>query len=211
MTERGRFITLEGGEGAGKSTLARRLGEALERAGIAVTLTREPGGSLGADEIRKLIVRGDAQRWDPLTDTLLILAARSDHVTQTIEPALSAGRWVICDRYTDSTRAYQVAGAGLDAAVLTRLENATAFPKPDLTLVLDVDPAEGVARSRGAGLGEDRFERMGRDFHARVRQSFLDAAKREPERCVVIGSAQTKEQVLAAALAALRDRLGARI
>ncbi|MGE0829897.1 MAG: dTMP kinase [Hyphomonadaceae bacterium] len=207
-SQRGRFITLEGGEGAGKTTLARGLAAALEAKGVHALLTREPGGSPGADEIRDLIVRGGPGRWTPLTDVLLISAARADHVARTIAPALADGRWVICDRYIDSSRAYQGAGAGLDSGVLDALEQLAAFPAPDLTFVLDVDPASGVGRSRGAALGEDRFEKMGAGFHARVREAFLDIAAREPKRCVVIDASSPKEAVLAAALAAISSRLG---
>lgn len=208
----GRFITLEGGEGVGKSTLARGLASFLEsHAGVDVIATREPGGSPGADAIRALFVRGEQDRWTPITDALLIAAARADHVARTIRPALAAGRWVICDRFTDSTRAYQGAGRGLDAQVLAALDHLIEAPAPDLTLVLDIDPSKGVARSRGAQAGEDRFERMDLAFHERVRAAFLDIAKREPQRCAVIDASQSKEEVLAAALQAVQARLGVRI
>jgi len=207
---RGKFITLEGGEGAGKSTLARALAERLGAAGLETTVTREPGGSPGADAIRALFVRGDQEKFSPLTDALLIAAARADHVAHTIEPALAAGRWVICDRFRDSTRAYQGAGRGVDAQALDTLDTLIAAPIPDLTLVLDVSPRAGVGRSKGAQSGEDRFEKMDIAFHERVRAAFLDIAKREPERCVVIDAAQDRDAVLAAALAAISARLGVR-
>ncbi|MBI1187245.1 MAG: dTMP kinase [Alphaproteobacteria bacterium] len=204
----GKFITLEGGEGAGKSTLARALAERLEAAGVQTTLTREPGGSPGADAIRALFVRGDAEKFAPLTDALLIAAARADHIAHTIAPARAAGRWVICDRFTDSTHAYQGAGRGVDMAVLTTLDALIDAPKPDLTLVLDVDPKAGVRRSKGAHSGEDRFERMDLSFHQTVRAAFLGIARDEPDRCVVIDAALDKDAVRAAALDAIASRLG---
>lgn len=210
MTSGGRFITLEGGEGAGKSTLARALGERLEAAGQNIVLTREPGGSPGGDEIRNLFVRGGETRWSPETEALLVTAARTDHLARIIRPALAAGRWVICDRFTDSTRAYQGAGRGLSLAKIKVLEDWIAAPKPDLTLILDLDPAAGVARSRGARAGEDRFERMDAEFHARVRTAFLEIAQSEPKRCVVIDATQEKDAVLQASLNAVSERLGVR-
>ena len=202
----GRFITLEGGEGAGKSTLARGLADALghER---EIVLTREPGGAPGADAIRALLVQGDANRWSALEEALLFAAARRNHLQQTILPALARGAWVICDRYFDSTRAYQVAAGGLSANVLDQLNALIEAPPPDLTLVLDLDAGAGLVRSRGAHAGEDRFERKGEAFHARVREEFRAIAAREPERCVVIDAAQTREAVLALALSAIKARL----
>lgn len=203
---RGRFITLEGGEGTGKSTLARALAAALEAQGKVVWATREPGGSPGADAIRALVVGGEADRWDAMSEALLFSAARLDHLRRTIRPALDRGAWVICDRYADSTRVYQAA-RGLDPARIRALADLIGADRPDLTLLLDLDPRAGLARSGGEAKGEDRFERMGHGFHAQVRQGFLDIAREEPERCVVIDSAQPKEVVLAAALAAIEARL----
>ncbi|UPT61139.1 MAG: dTMP kinase [Hyphomonadaceae bacterium JAD_PAG50586_4] len=203
MMAQGRFITLEGGEGTGKSTLARGLQGALN-ARVEIVLTREPGGAPGADAIRALLVQGDANRWSPLEEALLLAAARLNHLTQTIQPALARGAWVICDRYYDSTRAYQVAAGGLNAATLDALNEMIQAPAPDLTLVLDLDPRAGVARSRGASVGEDRFEKKGADFHARVRAEFLAIAEREPHRCVVIDAAQSAADVLADALGLLK-------
>lgn len=206
----GKFITLEGGEGAGKSTLARALADRLEQAGVETVVTREPGGSPGADAIRALFVRGDTDKFAPLTDALLIAAARSDHIAHTIRPALAAGRWVICDRFTDSTRAYQGAGRGVDVRTLAALDALIDAPIPDLTLVLDVEPKAGVRRSKGGQSGEDRFEKMDLAFHEKVRAAFLDIAADEPKRCVVIDAAQEKGAVLHAALGAIAARLGVR-
>jgi dTMP kinase len=202
----GRFITLEGGEGTGKSTLASGLAQALSsRARIIVT--REPGGAPGADAIRALLVSGEANRWSATEEALLFAAARLNHLTHTIKPALERGDWIVCDRYYDSTRAYQVAAGGLKSETLDALNALIEAPAPDLTLVLDIDPELGLARSRGQHLGEDRFERKDPGFHARVREEFRAIAAREPKRCVLIEASQSKQQVLAAALAAIEARL----
>ncbi len=203
----GRFITLEGGEGTGKSTLAKGLEQALRAEGRDVVLTREPGGAPGADAIRKLLVEGDAGRWSALEEALLFAAARLNHLTHTIRPALARGAWVVCDRYCDSTRAYQVAAGGLDADVLTALNGLIGAQRPDLTLVLDLDPAIGLSRSQGGHAGEDRFEKKNAEFHARVRAEFRAIAEREPKRCVLIDAAQPADAVLREALQAIEARL----
>jgi len=204
--EQGRFITLEGGEGSGKSTLARGLATALSAKGREVVVTREPGGAPGADAIRALLVQGDANRWAPMEEALLFAAARLNHLHHTIRPALSRGAWVICDRYTDSTWAYQVGGGGLGQAAFESLNALIDANRPDITLVLDVDPATGLMRSRGAHLAEDRFEKKGDEFHQRVRQAFLTIAAREPDRCVLIDASQSADTVLALALSAIEAR-----
>jgi dTMP kinase len=204
---KGRFITLEGGEGTGKSTLARGLGEALAAQGREVVLTREPGGAPGADAIRKLLVEGDAGRWSAMEEALLFAAARLNHLTHTIRPALARGAWVVCDRYYDSTRAYQVAAGGLDADVLHALNTLINAQRPDLTLVLDLDPAIGLKRSQGSHVGEDRFEKKDGEFHARVRAEFLSIAQRESKRCVLIDAQQPEAAVLKQALSAIAERL----
>lgn len=206
--ERPRFITLEGGEGVGKSTLAAGLEAAIRRAGRDVVRTREPGGSTGADEIRRLVVTGAGDRWSGRTETLLLTAARSDHLERTIMPALSRGAWVICDRFVDSTYAYQVAARGLPKRTFDALNEVLAPPTPDLTFVLDLDVKTGLERALGRRGGEARFENLDHAFHMNVRQAFLDVAMREPTRCAVIDASQPPHAVLAAACSAVQSRLG---
>lgn len=203
----GRFITFEGGEGAGKSTQVRRLAARLG-AGREVVATREPGGSPGAEAIRALLVQGEADRWSPVTETLLMYAARRDHIERVIAPALERGAWVVCDRFADSTRAYQGAAGGTDPALIRTLETAIlGAVRPDLTLVLDLPVAEGLSRAGGRGDAEGRFESKGAAFHERLRQAFLDIAAAEPERCVVIDATRTPDEVEALIWAAVADRL----
>jgi len=203
----GRFITLEGGEGTGKSTQVRRLAAALDAKGIKTLTTREPGGSPGAEQIRKLMVEGDPGRWDAITETLLAYAARADHVARTIGPALMAGTWVICDRFSDSTFAYQGAGRGLDRETIRRIDSAVLDDfSPDLTLILDMDVKRGLERALARGDTENRFEKFGADFHERLRQAFLDMARRHPDRCRVIDAGGTEDQVAEAILSAVSRR-----
>lgn len=203
----GRFITLEGGEGAGKSTQVKRLAAALEAAGRTVVTTREPGGSPGAEEIRSLIVSGDPDRWDAVTEALLIFAARRDHVERLIKPALARGDWVVCDRFTDSTAAYQGEAHGLGRDWVRRMAQATLDGfAPDLTLILDVPVETGLARA-GARGGDDRFERMAGGFHQRLRDGFLAIAAEEPERCAVIDADKSEGAVAEALRAAVASRL----
>jgi dTMP kinase len=210
LAERGRFITVEGGEGAGKSTQVGLLAAALGRAGVSVLRTREPGGSPGAEEIRGLLVSGAPGRWDALTEALLLSAARRDHVLRTIRPALAAGTWVVCDRFADSTMAYQGHAGGVDRATLETLGRlATDGLRPDLTLVLDLPVPIGLARAARRQGGEDRFERMGGEFHERLRAGFLEIARGDPARCAVIDAAGDPDATHAAILAVIRDRLGA--
>ncbi|AZU04058.1 thymidylate kinase [Glycocaulis alkaliphilus] len=205
----GRFITLEGGEGTGKSTLAAELEAALVQRGISVERTREPGGTPGAEGIRKLLVEGAADRWQPMSEALLLYAARYDHVERRIKPALTAGKWVISDRFFDSTTAYQGAAGGIDRATLDPLRRLTlADFAPDLTLVLDLDPETGLRRAGSRGDNEQRFEGKGLTFHQRLRQGFLDIASAEPERCAVIDAGQPPADVLDAALGIIQQRLG---
>jgi len=205
----GRFITLEGGEGTGKSTQVRRLAAALEARGIKALVTREPGGAPGAEEIRKLMVEGEPGRWNAITETLLAYAARADHVARTIGPALTEGRWVISDRFSDSTFAYQGAGRGLDRETIRRIDSAVLDDfAPDLTLILDLDVGTGLARAhaRNQSSVENRFEKFGTDFHEKLRQAFLDMARRYPERCRVIDASGTEDKVAEQIFAAVSAR-----
>ncbi len=195
---RGRFITLEGGEGAGKSTQAKLLADRLRAKDIAVATTREPGGSPGAEEIRKLLVKGEPGRWDALTETLLMFAERADHVTHTIQPALAGGVWVICDRFTDSTYAYQGAGRGLPAETIGRIEEAVMGGfRPDLTLVLDLPAETGLQRAHARKGAETRFEKFDLAFHEKLRKAFHHIAKTHADRCVVIPAQGSKSDVAA--------------
>ncbi len=203
-----RFVTLEGGEGSGKSTQVRRLAEALRQKGLEVVATREPGGAPGAEEIRQLLVDGAVGRWDAMTETLLHFAARRDHLVRTVWPSLAAGRWVVSDRFADSTVAYQGYGHGLGRDTVARLYDVVVGTfRPDLTLVLDLPVEEGLRRAAARQGGEDRYERMDRDFHERLRQGFLDIARRDSDRCVVIDAGGDVEAVHARIMAAVCDRL----
>jgi dTMP kinase len=207
----GRFITLEGGEGAGKSLQSRRLAAELRALGLAVTLTREPGGSPGAEALRDVILSGGAARFGPVGEALLFSAARIDHIDATIAPALRRGEWVVCDRFLDSTRAYQGAAGALDPGLVESLERvAVGDCRPDLTLVLDLPAAEGLARAsaRRGDDAADRFEREGLEFHQTLRRAFLAIAQAEPRRCVVIDADESEDAVAAAILAAVNLRLG---
>ncbi len=204
----GRFITLEGGEGGGKSTQARRLADWLAGLVPEIVLTREPGGAPGAEQIRGLLVDGDVRRWDPLGEALLHFAARRDHLVSTIQPALDRGAWVVSDRFADSTMAYQGYGHGVDRAALAELYRICVGDlKPDLTLILDLPVELGLARAAARGAGEDRYERMDHAFHERLRRGFLAIAADEPGRCVVIDAAQDEDTVHTAIRAAAETRL----
>jgi dTMP kinase len=211
-TSPGRFITLEGGEGAGKTTQIRLLAASLTAAGKQVLTTREPGGSPGAEAIRRLLVDGDTGRWDGVTELLLHYAARRDHLEKTVLPALARGDWVISDRFADSTMAYQGYGFGVDRATVAAVHRAAVGDTtPDLTLILDIPVEAGLARAGhrdGANGGSNRYERMDRAFHERLRQGFLDIAAREPERCAVIDAAGDAGTVARAIRAAVETRLG---
>jgi len=182
----GRFISFEGIDGSGKSTQSRRLAEALRAQGRDPVLTREPGGSAGAEEIRALLVAGQTDRWSPETEILLFTAARRDHLERTIAPALKAGRDVITDRFADSTRVYQGATRGDLRGLVDALHEQVIGTEPDLTLIIDMDPAKALERGLARGSGEDRFEEFGLDFQMRLRAGFLALAQEYPERCVVI-------------------------
>jgi dTMP kinase len=207
-TPRGRFITLEGGEGAGKSTQIRRLGERLRAAGLDAIETREPGGSPGAEELRGLLLDGGVDRWDGVTEALLMYAARRDHLARKVWPALARGQWVLCDRFEDSTRAYQGAGSGLDRAVLDALGQVArdAFA-PDLTLILDLPVSVGRDRAAARRGLNDRFEQRDDGFHERVRQGFLSVAAAEPDRCAVIDASLPLDAVADAIARTVARRL----
>ncbi|MFC0387918.1 dTMP kinase [Muricoccus vinaceus] len=202
---RGRFITLEGGEGAGKTTLSRALSAALAEEGRPVLRTREPGGAPGAEAVRGLILsRGP---WDPVAEAMLHFAARREHVARTVAPALDAGIWVVCDRFADSTLAYQGAGQGLSRDVWESLCDLALGPlRPDLTLVLDLPPGRGMERALSRG-DANRYEMQGADFHERVRAGFLAIAAAEPSRCAVLDAARPAAEVLSATLELARERL----
>lgn len=207
-TPRGPFITLEGGEGAGKSTQVRLLAEALRGRGLDPVLTREPGGSRGAEDIRALLVTGDPGRWDPMTEALLHYAARRDHCRRVIAPALVSGRWVVCDRFADSTMAYQGYGHQLGRETIRRLDALVLDGfKPDLTIILDLPVGVGLARAASRGGGEDRYERIDAHFHERMRDGFLEIARRERTRCAVVDAEAPVEEVHAAILATVAERL----
>ncbi|MFO7297925.1 MAG: dTMP kinase [Pseudomonadota bacterium] len=200
---RGKFITFEGGEGAGKSTQARLLAERLRAKGIQVVLTREPGGSAFAEQVRELILSPNTADHGPLAETLLFSAARADHLERTIRPALEAGHWVVCDRFSDSTRVYQGVAGGVPKGVIEALERIVVDGTvPDVTFVLDLPAAEGLARAQGrnehstsGGAFSDSYEDRPLSYHERLRDGFLMIATAEPERCVVVDATQRPEEV----------------
>jgi dTMP kinase len=184
---KGKFITLEGGEGSGKSTQVDFMIQFLKSRHIPVIATREPGGSAGAELIRNLLVKGDVHRWDAVTEALLMNAARRDHLKTLILPALEAGTWVICDRFADSTLAYQGYGHGVELSYLNSIYELIAGPlTPDLTFIFDLDPRVGLERARRRGDAEDRFERMPLDFHDRIREGFRRVAQTDLNRYILI-------------------------
>lgn len=209
---RGCFITFEGGEGAGKSTQIRRLRDRLERLSQPVLVTREPGGSPYAERVRTFILDGHAKQHGPFAEALLFAAARIDHLDNTIEPALKSGTHVLCDRFADSTKAYQGSSGNADKSLIEGLERVTLKGiKPDLTFILDLPAEVGLSRAgdRRATKGEgiDRFEDEDLSFHQSLRQAFLAIAQAEPERCVVIDADRPADQVEEAIWTALRERL----
>ncbi len=195
------FITLEGGEGSGKSTQIKLLSDWLVTEGIEHICTREPGGAPGAEQIRNLVLTGDVDRWTPMTEVLLYTAARSDHVERVIVPTLKQGKWVLCDRFTDSSIAYQGAARGVGVEKVRALQQLVLGDlKPDLTLILDLPVGVGLSRavSRETDKSEktdkeDRFERMEVSLHEATRKVFLDIAERSPDRCVVVDADQSVE------------------
>jgi len=206
---KGFFITLEGGEGAGKSTQAVRLAGHLAAQGYSITRTREPGGSPSAEEVRELLVNGAPDRWTSTAETLLNYAARDSHLNETIRPALAKGHIVICDRFMDSTRAYQGAAGGTDPALIKTLEDVIiGSTVPDLTLVFDLDPVLGLERTNARQQsGEDRFENKPLNFHQTLRAAFRDLVNSEPQRCVAINAEQNIDAVFNDIWSAVEPRL----
>jgi dTMP kinase len=205
---RGRFISIEGGEGAGKSTQVGMLVAALDRAGIPARATREPGGSPAGEAIRRLLLEGEGERWDAIGEALLLVAARRDHVTRVIAPVLAQGVWVVSDRFADSTTAYQGYGRGValqDLVILHRI--ALGDFAPDLTLILDLPVEIGLARA-AARSPADRFERLDRDFHEKLRQGFRQIAADNPARCILVDASGDPQMVHLAVVAAVEQRLG---
>jgi dTMP kinase len=205
---RGKFITIEGGEGAGKTTQLGLLTKALGTCGIPVQATREPGGSPGAEAIRRLLLEGEGDRWDAVSESLLLTAARRDHVNRLIAPALAQGKWVVSDRFADSTLAYQGFGKGVALAQLTALHGfALGDFAPDLTLILDLPIEVGLARA-AVRSSADRFERLDRDIHERLRQGFRQIAADNPARCVLIDASGAPQTVHAAIVSTIERRFG---
>ncbi len=187
----GKFISFEGGEGSGKSTQLKLLASAFEKSALPFISTREPGGSKGAEKIRSLLVSGDTDSWDSLTETLLFNAARADHLNKLVLPALKENKTVICDRFLDSTIVYQGIGKGLNEAYIKSLHHIIFGNfMPDLTIILDISPEKGLMRAGGRGDNENRFEKLDIEFHRKIRDGFLNIAKRESERCVVLDATQ---------------------
>lgn len=209
-SERGRFITFEGGEGSGKSTQIRLLAERLDAEKLRVVVTREPGGSPGAEIIRHLVLSGMGKLLGPEAETMLFAAARDDHVQTVISPALAQGMWVLCDRFADSTRAYQGKVGQVDTRLLDGLERVTIGDlKPDLTIILDLPVETGIKRAsarRGAD-APDRFESEQVDFHQKLREAYREIALNEPQRCMLIDAAGTPEEVAEKVWAAVQGRL----
>lgn len=217
MSRNGVFITLEGGDGSGKSTQIKLLQSALSAAGIDAVFSREPGGTDQAEKIRNLLLQRDSGDFDPVTEALLMFAARREHLVNKIWPEMEKGKWVVSDRFADSSRAFQGYGHGLDLDIIEKIYDVVVGDfKPDLTLILDIDPELGLSRSMKHNAAstnalettEDRFERMGLGFHTRLREGYLAIAKREPERCVVIDASQSLADVHKAIIAELSRRFG---
>jgi dTMP kinase len=208
----GRFITLEGGEGTGKSTQAKLLAEALTRSGVGAMATREPGGAPGAEAIRTLLLTGAADRWDGVAEALMMVAARRAHLVETIRPALERGQWVVCDRFADSTMAYQGYGKGVARDALDALHHLIAGDlKPDLTLIFDLPIEVGRNRVRARREADTRFEKLGPEFHERVRRGFLAIAAAEPVRCAVIDAAPPIEDIHRAVMRIVGERLNLKL
>lgn len=206
----GLFLTFEGIDGSGKSTQCKRLAQALEAVGHDVVLTREPGGSAGAEEIRRMVLEGDPDKWSAETEILLFTAARRDHLERTILPALKAGKVVICDRFADSTRMYQGLSRGDLRQTVDQLHALMIGREPDLTLLIDMDPAEGLARAKGRQGTEERFEDFGVGLQEQMRAGFLALAQEFPDRFRTVDGAQDIDAVAAEVLRHATKALTAR-
>jgi dTMP kinase len=209
---RGTFITFEGGEGSGKSTQIALLEGALKSAKLPYIKTREPGGSDNAELIRKLLVSGSHEAWNPVAETLLFYAARLEHVTKIIKPAIASGKVVICDRFVDSTVVYQGIGKGLSPSYIMALHRLTLGDfMPDLTVMLDIDPTVGLKRAEERRGDETRFENMEMEFHQQVRAGFLQLAKQYSARCAVLAAEQDKNKLHREIIALVNQRLGLKL
>ena len=217
MAKKGLFITLEGGEGTGKSTQVKLLAQALSQAGVDALTTREPGGTDQAERIRNLLIQRDAGNFDAMTEALLMMSARREHLVNKIWPALERGQWVISDRFADSTRAFQGYGMGLDQEIIEKIYALIAGEfQPDLTFIFDIDPELGLKRSlkqltvttNKTESTEDRYERMGLPFHTRLRKGFLEIAKKYPQRCVIIDATQDIQTIHRQVLKVIETRYG---
>ena len=217
MPNKGVFITLEGGDGTGKSTQIKMLCQSLIASGLDVIMTREPGGTPQAERIRNFILQRDAGNFDALTEAMLMFAARREHLVDKIWPAMERGQWVISDRFADSTRAFQGFGHGLEMDKIEKLYDLVADDfKPDLTFIFDIDPQVGLSRSmkhmattnNKTESTEDRFELMGLEFHTRLRQGFLQIAKDNPDRCVLIDASQSISKIHSQLVKVISDRFG---
>ncbi len=211
----GLFITFEGGEGSGKSTQIKLLKDYFEKQGYLVEITREPGGSAGAEEIRNLLLRGGVDRWDKKTEILLFLAARRDHLVKKILPALKEGKIVLSDRFHDSTVAYQCFGYGFDEEVYKNIDSLYRFIaddfKPDLTVILDINPKLGIERSiKREGNIEQRFEKMDISFHQNIKEAFLKLAEKEPNRFIVINAENNIDEIHKEIKSKIQERLDAK-
>jgi dTMP kinase len=196
MTNLSKFITFEGGEGGGKSTQSKLLLEAFKKSGITAIHTREPGGTKGAEKIRELLVTGEVNKWDAMTEALLHFAARYDHLSNFIYPQLELENFVICDRFSDSTISYQGYGYQLGLEKMLHLQKQVIGDfQPDLTFILDIDIEHGISRASNRGDNENRYEKIGKEFHLRVRKGFLEIAKKDPERCFLINADDTIENI----------------
>lgn len=206
---KGVFITFEGGEGAGKSTQLALLEKAFQKAGLDALVTREPGGTPEAEDIRNLLVTGDTDKWDAMTETLLHLAARRNHVKKKIAPALDAGKWVISDRFQDSTQAYQGFGHELgDVTISTMYRIVLEHFTPNLTFIFDIDVEQGIKRAAERRGNEDRYENMDINFHHRVREGFLAIARQDKDRCVVVRAAESIEHIHHKIINTINERFG---